>query len=92
MLAPLCVQLACHVLFSSLFISNVYTSMRSYCYFSSLSIKNRKKSGKARLWKAQGEKLWKKSHQNQFIWHSGKIRETAETEKPHITYPISQQG
>lgn len=33
-----------------------------------------------------------KSHWDQFIWHSGKIRETAETERQHITYPNSQQG
>ena len=33
-----------------------------------------------------------KSHQDHFMWHSGKIRGTAETERPHITYPNSQQG
>lgn len=57
MVVTLWVQLACHVLFSSTFISNVYMSMKSYCYFS--SHQQEKKSGKTRLGKAQGEKLWK---------------------------------
>lgn len=74
------VQLACHVLFSSPFISSVDMSMKSYCYFSSRQ-QEEKKCGETRLGKAQGENYGNKSHMA--LWEDKKV----ETERQHVTYP-----
>ena len=54
--------------------------------------KKRKNLAKLDWGKHRERNYGNKSHRNQFIWHSGKIRETAKTERQHITYPNSQQG
>lgn len=83
MVVTLWVQLACHVLFSSPFISKCLSEQEKLLQFFFSSARRKKNLAKLDWEKHRKRNYGNKSLWDKFIEYSGKMRGAAETERQH---------